>query len=541
MNVALLNEYEIDIERLGIELEEQGYERNEVKKQLNDRYRRFSQKGDFRCVCCDERVEMVLSEEKVFFFRHYDKEKCSYSENHRTYKSQKENLEDAPKHRAGKAILRTYLEGICKTNNIRLSDGYRFRSTLSFVPDFILEFSNGQRWAIDYFTGLKNDRKYANSLNRRRQSYIQKQFTPIFLFDSYWLAYEPEINHVSLVDGEILCISQTKQDYLWTGFISELEPNLKNALLNNRPFNLQVKSMAYFAPHEREINITRFLQENENPKKTRTVYKPIRIPLEKALKINQEQSDFIYTTENESEYREEFKRQLELIYQQKETILKQQDLERARREEEEREQRELTKAREEALKERATQKTRDNYDSTPGVLFTGRSQQQMDSDLKRDMESLQRKNLSKKPYWYKQMVQHISKQHGVNDEVNNNAHSIDRDSIKEAMTSPASLEPHQFWETQDSVESRLSKWKVNEILNHYVNGEAYFTGDPRRWKEIVLNSLELIYYNKITIKQLLKKIKGQGIEFKQSERIMSYPIEEYIQFISKKVKRDIKI
>jgi hypothetical protein len=214
MNVALLNDYEIDIESLGIELEEQGYERSEVKKQLNDRYRRFSQKGDFRCVCCDERVKMVLSEDKVFFFRHYDKEKCSYSENHKTYQSQKENLEDAPKHRAGKAILRTYLEETCKINNIRLIDGYRFKSTLSFVPDFIFEFPNGKRWAVDYLTGLKNDRKYANSLNRRRQTYIQNHFTPIFLFDSYWLAYEPEINHVSLVEGELLCVGQSKQDYV---------------------------------------------------------------------------------------------------------------------------------------------------------------------------------------------------------------------------------------------------------------------------------------------------------------------------------------
>ncbi|MEH7111573.1 hypothetical protein V7124_04215 [Neobacillus niacini] len=411
MNVALLNDYEIDIERLGIELEEQGYERYEVKKQLDDRYRRFSQKGDFRCVCCDEQVEMVLSEDKVFFFRHSDKEKCSYSENHKTYKSQKEKLENAPKHRAGKAILRTYLEGTCKTNDIRLTDGYRFKSTLTFVPDFILEFSNGQRWAIDYLTGLKTDRKYANSLNKRRHTYIQHHFTPIFLFDSYWLAYEPEIHHVSLVDGELLCVSQTKQDYLWTDFICGLDSNLKNALLNNRPFKLQVKSMAYFAPHEREINIIRFLQENENLRKTRTVYKPIKVPLEKALTINHEQSDFIYTNEKEDGYREEFKRELEQMYQQQENQRKQQELERARKEEEERKQIEFYRAWEEEQKKKATQNTRDYYDSTADVPFTGRTKHQMDADLKRDMKSLQRKNHSNNSYL--QAIQHMSKYYGV--------------------------------------------------------------------------------------------------------------------------------
>ncbi|WP_262174937.1 hypothetical protein [Cytobacillus firmus] len=115
---------------------------------------------------------------------------------------------------------------------------------------------------------------------------------------------------------------------------------------------------------------------------------------------------------SENGFREEFKRQLEQIYQQQETIRKHQELERAKREEEERKQKEYAKAREEERKKRATatkQNTRDYYDRTPGVPFIGRSQQQMDKDLKRDMENLQRKSSSKRPYWYNQMVQHMSK------------------------------------------------------------------------------------------------------------------------------------
>ncbi|MCU1807106.1 hypothetical protein NVV31_17100 [Cytobacillus firmus] len=94
-------------------------------------------------------------------------------------------------------------------------------------------------------------------------------------------------------------------------------------------------------------------------------------------------------------------------------------------------------------------------------------------------------------------------------------------------------------DTQGNVALRLPKWNVEEILNHYVSGEAYFVGDQRKWKEIVLNSFELIYHQKISITQLLQRIKGQGIEFKQSEKIMTYPVEVYVQFISKKVKKDI--
>ncbi|WP_335486414.1 hypothetical protein [Neobacillus niacini] len=103
------------------------------------------------------------------------------------------------------------------------------------------------------------------------------------------------------------------------------------------------------------------------------------------------------------------------------------------------------------------------------------------------------------------------------------------------------LDSDREWKPKSSITSRLPNWRVEEILNHYVNGEAYFIGDQRKWKEIVLNEFELIYHNKISIPQLLHKIKGQGIEYKQPEKIMSYPIKKYIQFISKKVKKDIRL
>lgn len=534
MNIALLNEQEIDIEKLSGQLEEDGLERHEIKKKLNDHYRRFSQKGDFRCVSCKERVEMVLTEDKVFHFRHYDKEKCTYSENHKTYKTQRENIEDLPKHRAGKAILQTYLEGTCITKNIRVMDGYRFKNALSFVPDFILEFPNGQTWAIDYLTGLKNDLKYANSLKKRRNTYIQHGFTPIFLFDSYWLAYEPEIYYVSLVEGELLCVKETNQDYKWTNFISGLEANLKNILLNDHSFHLQVKSMVYFSPHEREINIIRFLQDHDNPRKTRTVYNPIKIPLEKALMINQEQSDFIYSDENEDEYRKELKKQLEQVFQQQENLRKQQAQERARKEAEERAQREFARAQEEERKKRAAQSKKDYDDRTSEISFTGRSQKQMDADLKREIAALQRKN--KNSFWYKQMIQDMLKSYEGEGDVRQNLQTEVDAPINEERKALASSTNDLTWEAKNNLLKNLPSWKVNELLNHYINGEAYFIGGKRKWKEVLLNVFELIYQNKITIPEVLQKIKAEGIEFSQPEQTMSHPIREYIEYISKKVK-----
>ncbi|WP_144555439.1 hypothetical protein [Bacillus sp. X1(2014)] len=539
MNIALLNDYKIDIESLSLELEEKGYERKEVKEKLNERFRRFSQKGDFRCFCCNERVEMVLTLDKTFHFRHFDKKQCSFSENHKTYTRQKENLEDVPTHRAGKAILKTYLEGACKTNKIRLTDGYHCKSTLSFVPDFILEFTNGQKWAIDYLTGLKNDIKYANSLIKRKNTYIQHHFTPIFLIDSYWLAYESEINHVSLVDGELLCVGQSKQDHLWTSFIKGLDQNLQNTLLNNRPYSFQVKSMVYVSPHEREVNIIRFLQETHNPKKTRTVYKPIKIPLEQALMINQEQSNFTYTEKNENEYKEELKRQLTRIYQEQVELRKQQELENTKKAEEESKLREFAKARE-AQKQKEIQTTR-GYFETKGVSFSGRSQQQMDTDLKRDMDYLQKKNSAREPYWLKQVVNHMSEFYGVESEVQEHAQTIVKDTASQNVVSSPSNGALNIPETVIGVTSKLPGWKVEEILNHYVNGEAYFTGNSRKWKEIVLNIYWEIYTNKISVPQILQKIKDNGIKFDQPEKIMAFPLNEYIQYIGKKIKKDVRI
>jgi hypothetical protein len=523
MNVALLNDYEIDIDRVSKELEEMGYKRSEVKNQLNERYRRFSQKGNFRCICCDERVEMVLANDKAFHFRHYDKERCAYSENYKTYTNQKESLEDAPKHRAGKAIIRTYLEGTCKTNDIKFSDGYYYKDVLSFVPDFILEFPSGQRWAIDYITGLKNDRKYANSLDKRRNTYVQNDFIPIFLFDSYWLAYEPDIHHISLVDGEILFVGHTTQDDLWTEFIEGLDPTLKNILFNSRSYSHQVKSMTYIAPHEREIKIIRFLHEKFDPKKTRTLVKPISLPFEQALAIKNDQTSFSYLSQEEDVYREELRRQLEEISQEEERIRNQRELERRKREEEVERQKELARVLgEERKKQQDVQRTNEYIDYTKSVPFTGRTQQQMNADMRREMEFLDRRNSAKEPYWYRQVVQHMTKYY--NSEYENQQTKVD---------------PAPVVEPKNNIASKLPDWKLDEILNHYVNGEAYFTGESRKWKEVVLNSYELIHTGRISIPQLLQKIQDQGIECKQPEKIMAYPIREYLEFIGKKVKKDV--
>ncbi|KAB7671677.1 cell envelope integrity protein TolA [Bacillus sp. B1-b2] len=541
MNIALLNDSEIDIEKLCFEYEVQGIDRKEIKNHLNDKYRRFSQKGDFRCVCCNERVKMVLSEEKVFFFRHFDKKSCSFSENHKTYKNQKESLEDKPKHRAGKAILRTYLEGICKLKNIIIKDGYGHRNTLSFVPDFILEFPNGQMWAIDYITGLKTDSKYAKSLAKRRDAYIKQQFTPIFLIDRYWMAYEHDINYVSIVEGELLCVKKSKQDYLWTEYISRMESHLIDVLFDNKPLNRSVKSIAYFAPHEREISIIRFLHEEEQQRKTKTLYKPITIPIDKALQFNSTYSDFIYSDEDEENYMEEWRKELEQEYNLRESMRKQQAAERKRKEER---QKEEDRKKEEQRKREEDRKYRENlrieeeerkkteektmeYDgSIEDIPFIGRSERQMNSDLKREIASTTKDNNFKDSYQYKQMIRHMTKYFEQEDE--NRTESKEKKIIS--------------WRNErNSLIKRIPTWMLDELLNHYVNGEGYFINGRMKWKEIVLHSFDILYEGKLTTLQLLEMMKIEGIKFEQSDKVMLYPVNEYVRYIGRKLKREVTI
>ncbi len=118
---------------------------------------------------------------------------------------------------------------------------------------------------------------------------------------------------------------------------------------------------------------------------------------------------------------------------------------------------------------------------------------------------------------------------------------LERAEKEEGERKKRELASYQPLDIKNSIVSKLPNWRVEEILNHYVNGEAYFIGGQRKWKEIVLNYFGLLYHNKISIRQLLEIIKEQGIEFQQPEKFMAIPIEEFIKFISKKVKREIKV
>ena len=56
--------------------------------------------------------------------------------------------------------------------------------------------------------------------------------------------------------------------------------------------------------------------------------------------------------------------------------------------------------------------------------------------------------------------------------------------VEDAQPLQRTIENNQVWEAKSNITSRLPKWKVDEMLNHYVNGEAYFIGDLKKVERV---------------------------------------------------------
>ncbi|MGD6870915.1 hypothetical protein ACQCU1_01825 [Sutcliffiella horikoshii] len=405
------------------------------------------------------------------------------TENHKTYNKHVEQLEDKPKHRIGKTIIRTYLEGACKINHANLLGGSRFKNKLSFVPDFILEFPSGQAWAIDYVTGLKEDKKYANSIKRRLECYEKHQLKPIILFDSYWLAYKEEFNYISLVEGELLCVKDTLQDKVWTEFLNKLEKPLRDIYSNKNSYSTHVQSMIYINPSERELDVVRFVQDPLNPLKTRTVCSPLKIPFEKAFVIDHLNDNFTYYIDNEEEIRATLKDQLIEQYE------------------------EQLKAQEERKRKADARRKQQSPTPTP---------KQMNRDLRFNQEIQKTGH----PHWYKQMVEFMTRN--------------DNPQIEVAVSNASEVD-----QLDNHVTSLIPKWKQEEVLNHYVNGEAYFSGESRKWKLIVLKSYRQVINGRMSIQKLLEEIKNQDIKTSQPDLTMHHPINYYIEYLGRKLKKEL--
>jgi hypothetical protein len=66
---------------------------------------------------------------------------------------------------------------------IEVQDGYQYRKTLKYFPDFIIQLQNDEVWAIDYLTGVKKDERYGKHISNRFAHYKANNLKPYFFID----------------------------------------------------------------------------------------------------------------------------------------------------------------------------------------------------------------------------------------------------------------------------------------------------------------------------------------------------------------------
>ncbi len=298
MNAAILHNNGVNIEELRIRMEGLGFKRQEIKAKLENDYRIFSKKKAFHCLCCDSPVEMVLPLDRNFHFRHWDKSECSYSENFKKYEKKLKEYEEPTKHTAGKAVIRTILEGQAKPLGLIIEPGYLYRSTLSIVPDFIIKHPNGELWAVDYLTGIRNNTAYSKNVLKRREIYEENKFKAHFFIDSEWIAYKSGVPFTTLVQTEIDSSEINSEDISWQEFINTLSKELLEILFGESVPPYITQSVIYINPTEKIASILRYVLLDD--KNARLLTEPIRISLEKALTIDKDYMEFKLFGENEN-------------------------------------------------------------------------------------------------------------------------------------------------------------------------------------------------------------------------------------------------
>ncbi|MGN7299553.1 hypothetical protein [Ferdinandcohnia sp. SAFN-114] len=96
-----------------------------------------------------------------------------------------------------------------------------------------------------------------------------------------------------------------------------------------------------------------------------------------------------------------------------------------------------------------------------------------------------------------------------------------------------------------SFENELLSKKRNEkielIINHQVEGEAFIISSSHHWKRIVLQNFNRIYRNEIGINELLKVMQEHGVVFAQKDSLVRYPVLECLNFIAKQSNEKLEI
>lgn len=285
MEAARLHNETINLQRERNELTGKGFTSEDIHAFFEEKYRIFSrEKGAFACGCCNERVVMVLFQDKAIF-RHYNAEACAGERNYTAYAAGRDrNNEKALKQAAAKEMIYQALME-ADQGYYSVQEGYLFKKELSFVPDILVSFPNGEQWTIDYMVDLRGDAAFRKKVERRLQSYKSNGFKSLFLIDREWLAISKDRN-ISFNHCEMsAAVPPNEVNAAWESFIASQELNWEHYRRYFQTTAVQVDSILYLDLSRAAILLTRFLH-NQN-KWGELLFPPYEMPLHQLFFLNE--------------------------------------------------------------------------------------------------------------------------------------------------------------------------------------------------------------------------------------------------------------
>ncbi|MFC5650229.1 hypothetical protein ACFPYJ_14045 [Paenibacillus solisilvae] len=285
MEEAYLHNETINLQRERNELARRGFSPEAIKSWFEEKYRMYSrEKGAFACGCCKERVVMVLFHDKAIF-RHYNAEACAGERNYAKYTAGREqDYEKARKQTAAKALI---FEALMEADQgyYSVQEGYLFKKELSFVPDFLISFPNGEQWTVDYLVNLRGDAAFRKNVELRLRSYKVNGFKSLFLLDQDFLTIQKERN-ISFNHCELsIAVPPNEANISWETFITSEQPDPE---LYRRYFQttaVKVNSILYFDVSRSIVVLTRFLQHQD--KWGELLFPPCEMPLHELFLLNE--------------------------------------------------------------------------------------------------------------------------------------------------------------------------------------------------------------------------------------------------------------
>jgi hypothetical protein len=513
----------INIETKRLELESENYSRDDIRSILNSQYRALSKKKAFTCHCCNEPVNMNLTQEegRPFFFKHFEGKECSYSENSKTYEKQVSVHQDKKKKDIGLTVFREILEGQLKPFGAVIERGYFYKKKLSFIPDFIVQFPySKEMWAIDYYTSITQG-SYSQNIEKRMTTYKKEGFRVFSFIDDIWQAIDPETNKGTLLTPEMQVTRKSQEDFAWDQSLNnELTSDFQTIItgLTHLPFPVDTRSIVYVNIVTRKCKVIRFAEINRHNRNV-TILKLSEptIPLERALTLNIRQDDFLLHIDNEAELRIAFLHEI---------MDKQQQVERE----------------EMAKREAFERKIKRQEDEKQAFINFVRLQEQKRAEYVKKVKSIDDEQIER------EMALRAEEASKRPVDMTPEQWEWQRKTGRMYPSSKNSKAQRQLNSTNNQMEDQYTKQKrenfKKKLLTYPIKGDQYIAGHPSQWRAFILKWINthkdgdsLI----VSMKELLSDMKANQIIFTQKESHVQHPVKEFLMFYQAGVKKELKM